>query len=82
MKGWVKLNLHYIGKSTKNQIFRAKKWNRAKDEKIFQKPVYNEKYKKIGLIKEIFGPARLPFIAIKTTSEQDVDLQGNLYVKM
>ena len=82
MKGWVKLNLYYMGQSTKHQIFRAKKWNRAKDDKIFQKPVYDEKYKKIGIIKEIFGPARLPFISIKTTSEQKVDFRGNLYVKM
>ena len=83
MKGWVKLNyLHYIGKSTKNHIFRAKKWNREKDEKIFLKPVYNQKYKKIGVIKEIFGPARLPFIAIKITGEEDIDFRDNLYVKM
>jgi len=82
MKGWVKLNLYYMGQSTKNQIFRAKKWNRGKDEKIFQKPVYDEKYQKIGIIKEIFGPARLPFISIKKTSEKEVDPRGNLYVKM
>jgi rRNA processing protein Gar1 len=81
LKGWVKLNLHYIGKSRKHQIFRAKKWDK-RDERIFQKPVYNEKYKQIGLIKEIFGPARLPFISIKTTSEQELNSMSNLYVKV
>ena len=67
MRNWIKLNLYHLGSSKKqHQIFRAKKWNDGL-ERIFKKPVYNEKYEKVGDIKDIFGPKDLPFISIKTT---------------
>lgn len=81
MKGWVKLNLKYYGRSKKHEIFRAMKWNTT-DERIFRKTVYNEKYEQIGYIKDIFGPAKLPFVSIKTSSEQEIDPLSSLYVKM
>ena len=80
-KNWVKLNLFYIGKSNKHQIFRAKQWN-SNLEKILKRPVYNEKYKKIGYIKDIFGPINLPFISIKSLPNQRFDSIEKLYAKM
>ena len=79
---WVKLNLFYLGESKKNQIFRSTRWNRANDEKIFRKTVYNEEYEKIGYIKEIFGPLKLPFISIKTIPGQEFNPKSNFYVKV
>ena len=78
----MKLNLYYLGESKKNQIFRTTQWNRAKDERIFKKPVYDEKYEQIGYIKEIFGPIKLPFISIKTIPGQEFTPESNLYVKV
>ncbi|MFW9880258.1 MAG: hypothetical protein ACFFG0_44865 [Candidatus Thorarchaeota archaeon] len=80
-KNWVKLNLFYIGKSKKHQIFRAKQWN-SKLEKILKQPVYNEKYVKIGYIKDIFGPINLPFISIKTLPNQLFDANIKVYTKL
>ena len=64
---WLKINLFYIGMSKKkHRIFRAKKWNKGL-EKIFKKQVFSEAYENVGQIKDIFGPAQLPFISIKST---------------
>jgi len=82
LKGWVRLDFYYLGKSKKHEIFRAKKWIKGKDERIFRKPVYNQKYEKIGYIKEIFGPVRKPFISIKTEPEKEFNPKRNLYVKV
>ncbi len=61
------MDLYHLGQSKKrHQIFRAKKWNENL-ERIFKKPIYNEKYEKVGDIKDIFGPKNLPFISIKGT---------------
>ncbi len=65
-KRWVKLNLFYVGQSAKkNQIFRVNHWNNNL-ERILKQPLYDENYKIIGIIKDIFGPINLPFISIKT----------------
>ena len=80
-KNWVKLNLFYIGKSKKHQIFRAKQWNRNL-EKIFRQPVYNEKYESIGYIKDIFGPINFPFISIKALPDQPFDTNVKVYIKL
>lgn len=80
-KNWVKLNLFYIGKSKKHQIFRAKQWN-SNLEKILKQPVYNEKYEKFGHIKDIFGPINVPFISIKTLSDQLFDQNIKVYTKL
>ena len=82
MKGWLKLDFYYQGRSKKNEIFRAKKWIKGKDERIFRKPVYNQKYEKVSYIKEIFGPVRLPFISIKTDPEKKFNPKSALYVKV
>lgn len=79
---WVKLNLFYLGESTKNKIFRATKWNIEKDAKIFRKIVYNENYDTIGIIKEIFGPLKLPFVSIRTRPEIEFNPKSTLYVKI
>ncbi len=63
-KKWVKLNLFYIGKSKKHEIFRVKRWNTSL-EKINKKDIFNQNYEKIGHIKDIFGPIKAPFISIK-----------------
>ena len=80
-KNWVKLNLFYIGKSKKHEIFRAKQWN-SNLEKILKQPVYNEKYEKIGHIKDIFGPINVPFISIKTLPNQLFDHNVKVYTKL
>ena len=80
-KNWVKLNLFYIGKSKKHQIFRAKHWNNN-FEKILKQPVYNEKYEKIGYIKDIFGPINVPFISIKALPNQLFDHNVKVYTKL
>ena len=81
LKGWVKLNLFYIGKSKKHQIFRVKQWNRNL-EKIYHKPVFNKNYEEIGYIKEIFGPTKIPFISIKTLPNIELNPVNELYVKV
>lgn len=80
-KNWVKLNLFYIGKSKKHEIFRVKHWN-SNLEKILKQPVYNEKYEKIGHIKDIFGPINVPFISIKTLPNQLFDHNVKVYTKL
>ncbi len=86
MKDWVKLNLFFLGESKKKHlIFRAKYWSRnGKNnlERIFKKSVFNEKYEKIGYIKDIFGPLNLPFISIKTFPGQEFNPNNNLYARM
>lgn len=70
MKNWVKLNLIYVGQSTKNHhIFRAKQWNN-KLEQIIKKSIYNEKYVKVAYVRDVFGPIKLPFISIKALPNQ------------
>ena len=83
MKNWTKLDLFYIGQSKKHQIFRAKKWSRDL-EKILKKPIFNENYDQIGHIKDIFGPVHMPFVSIKTLSNQEFNSNEslNLYVKV
>ena len=78
---WVKLNFFYLGTSKKHQIFRAKKWNKNL-EKIFKKPVYNENYEKIGIIKDLFGPVDSPFISIKTAPNITLNPNDKIYVKL
>ena len=80
-KNWVKLNLFDIGKCKKHQIFRAKQWN-SNFEKILKQPVYNEKYEKIGYIKDIFGPINIPFISIKALPNQLFDHNVKVYTKL
>ncbi|MDX1797452.1 MAG: hypothetical protein R3255_02270 [Candidatus Lokiarchaeia archaeon] len=81
-KNWVKLNLYYLGKSSKNhQIFRAKQWNNIL-EQIIKNSVYNEKYEKIGFIKDVFGPIDFPFISIKTLSNQSFNPEDKIYTKI
>ena len=81
MKNWVKLDLFYLGRSKKNQIFRARQWNKAL-EKIVNRPLFTESYQEIGNIKEIFGPVDLPFISVKTTSNYQFSSQDKCYVKI
>lgn len=81
MKNWVKLNLIYVGKSKKHYIFRAKQWNR-KLEKLLKQSLFNEKYEKIGYIKDIFGPYLAPFLSIKTLPGQQFDPNDNFYAKL
>ena len=80
---FTKLDLFYIGQSKKHQIFRANKWSRDL-EKTLKKPIYNENYDQIGLIKDIFGPIERPFISIKTLSNQEFNSNEslNLYAKI
>jgi len=81
-KNWVKLNLYYFGKSSKNhQIFRAKQWNN-KLEQIIKNSVYNEKYEKIGFIKDVFGPTDFPFISIKALPNQSFNPNDKIYTKI
>jgi rRNA processing protein Gar1 len=81
LKNWVKLNLFYLGKSKKYQIFRAKQWNKAL-EKIVNKPLFTESYEEIGYIKEVFGPVDLPFISVKPTLNYQFSSQNKCYVKI
>jgi len=81
LPNWVKLNLFYLGKSKKHQIFRAKRWDNSL-EKILHQPIFTENYEEIGYIKEIFGPIKMPFVSVKTTSEKQFNLDGNLFTKM
>ena len=81
MKNWIKLNLLYLGKSKKHHIFRAKKWNKN-FEIIFHKPIFNESYEKIGIINEIFGPIKLPFISIRASPNQHFSLESQFFIKI
>ena len=81
-KKWVKLNLFYIGQSAKkHQIFRVNPWNRDL-ERILKQPVYDENYKVVGLVKDIFGPINLPFISIKTLPNAHIDPNLKFYAKL
>ncbi len=81
-KNWVKLNLFYIGNSSKNhQIFRAKQWDNNL-EQIIKNSVYNEKYEKIGFIKDVFGPINFPFISIKALPNQNFNPDDKIYTKI
>ena len=81
-KNWVKLNLFYIGQSSKkHQIFRAKQWNKNL-EQIMKNMIYNEKYEKIGYIKDIFGPVDFPFISIKTLLNQSFNPNEKFFTKI
>lgn len=81
MKNWIKLNLFYLGKSKKHHIFRVKKWNKN-FEIVFHKSIFNESYKEIGVIKEIFGPIKLPFISVKASPNQQFSLDNQFYIKI
>ncbi|MFX0001935.1 MAG: hypothetical protein ACFE9C_02055 [Candidatus Hodarchaeota archaeon] len=81
-KNWIKLNLFYIGTSSKNhQIFRAKQWNNNL-EQILKNPIFNEKYIKVAYIKDIFGPMEAPFISIKTLPNQSFNPDEKIYTKI
>ncbi len=81
MQKYIKLNLYYLGKSKKHQIFRTKKWNKSL-EKIVNKLVFTEKFDEVGKIKEIFGPEELPFISMKISPKKEFNPNDNLYAKM
>ncbi len=80
-----------MGFSTKNHaIFRAPQWN-AENKKDIQnfikKPIYNQEYKKFGVIKDIFGPISSPFISVKANPDQitliqKIELSNNYYIKL
>ncbi|MFX0023625.1 MAG: hypothetical protein ACFE9S_14960 [Candidatus Hermodarchaeota archaeon] len=81
-KNWVKLNLFYIGKSSKNHhIFRAKQWN-TKLEQILKNNIFNEQYIKIAFVKDIFGPVDSPFVSIKVLPNQSFNPDDKLYTKI
>jgi rRNA processing protein Gar1 len=80
-KNWVKLNLFYIGKSKKHQIFRVRQWKKNL-EKIFKRPIYDENYDLVGVVKDIFGPINLPFISIKTSQDHHFDPNTKFYSKL
>ncbi len=80
MANWTKLNLFYLGESKKHhRIFRAKKWNDDL-KKVFKKSIYNEKFERIGQIKDLFGPVKMPFISVKATERFSPD--DVLYIKL
>ena len=82
MQKYIKLNLFYLGKPSKDHsIFRARKWDKNL-EKISNKAIYTEQFEEIGIIKEIFGPITLPFISMKIVSKTDFNPNDNLYAKM
>ncbi|TFG08308.1 MAG: hypothetical protein EU539_02815 [Promethearchaeota archaeon] len=70
-----------MGKSKKHHIFKAKRWS-TDFEKIYKKPVFNKEYKKLGQVKEIFGPINLPFISIKTLKNEEFNPDNEIYVKV
>ena len=81
-KKWVKLNLFYIGQSAKrHQIFRVNPWY-SDLERILKQPLYDEKYKVVGLVKDIFGPIKSPFISIKTLPNSQFDPNLKFYTKL
>jgi rRNA processing protein Gar1 len=76
------LNLFYVGQSNKkHQIFRAKQWD-TNLEQILKQPVFNEKYEKIGFIKDIFGPINYPFISMKISSTQPINSSDKFFTKI
>jgi len=82
VKNWVKLNLHFLGISKKlHLIFRSKGWSK-KLERILNKPVFNEEYTKIGHVKDIFGPIKMPFISIKKETQINFNPNDTLYMKI
>lgn len=82
MQKYVKLNLYYLGESSKgHKIYRASKWNKSL-ENLGGKLVLTESFEEIGKIKEIFGPITLPFISIKIVPEKRFNPNDNLYAKM
>lgn len=80
LKNWIKLPLSYLGSSKKHKIFRAKRWTRD-FEKIIKKPVFNQEYKKVGHVKDIFGPVQMPFISIKTLPDVEFNPNDIFYAK-
>jgi len=81
-KNWVKLDLFYLGQSNKkHQIFRVKKWYNNL-EKIFKQPIFNEQYEKVGFIKDIFGPVRLPFISVKVFPNHIINPNDKFFTKI
>ncbi len=81
MQKYIKLNLFYLGKSKKHQIFRTSKWNKSL-EKITNRPVFTEEFDEIGKIIEIFGPEELPFISMKISPKKEFNPNDNFYAKM
>ncbi|MBY9021125.1 MAG: hypothetical protein KGD67_08705 [Candidatus Lokiarchaeota archaeon] len=82
MQKYIKLNLFYIGESTKkHRIFRARKWNKSL-ENITNRPVFTEKFEEIGKIREIFGPVDFPFISMKISQKKEFNPDDNFYAKM
>jgi len=74
--------LFYLGQSNKkHQIFRVKQWN-INLEKIFKQPVFNEKYERVGYIKDIFGPINMPFISIKVLPNQSINPNDTFFSKI
>ena len=47
-----------------------------------KKSVYNVNYEEIGRVKDIFGPFDLPFISIKTVSDQEFEKNSNFYIRL
>jgi rRNA processing protein Gar1 len=81
-KKWVRLNLFYIGQSAKkHHIFRVKPWNNNL-EKILKKQIYDENYRVLGLVKDIFGPINIPFISIKSENNTPIDPHIKFYAKL
>ena len=81
-KKWVKLNLFYIGQSAKrHQIFRVQQWSSSL-ERILKQLLYDENYKVIGSVKDIFGPINLPFISIKTLPNSQFNPNLKFYTKL
>jgi len=82
LQKYIKLNLYYLGKSKKHQIFRVKnKWDKTL-EKITNRPVFTEEFEEIGKIIEIFGPEELPFISMKISPKKKFKPNDNFYAKM
>jgi len=42
-----------------------------------KKPIFNQEYEKIGIIKDIFGPISNPFISIKPLPNKSVQFNNN-----
>jgi len=81
-KKWVRLNLFYIGQSAKrHQIFRVNPWN-SDLERMLKQPLYDENYKVVGSVKDIFGPINSPFISIKTLPNSQFNPNLKFYTKL
>ena len=70
----------FQGQSKKHAIFRAKSWKKEL-ERVLKKPIFSEKYERIGKIHDIFGPVKIPFISINIEKE-NFDPHGSFYVKL